>query len=58
MNLPNNLVTELKEIMKQDFNLNLNPKKAKSLARSLVSYFDLLAKIDFNNEHNHEKETF
>lgn len=49
MKLKNLTVLELKQILKEEFSLELNDKDIEKLAYSLVGYFDLLAKIDFRH---------
>jgi hypothetical protein len=43
-------ISELKQILKEEFNLSLDKKDLEKLAYSLVGYFDLLMKIDNRHE--------
>ena len=40
------LVEELRMIIKEDYQLDLEPQEASDVANTLVSFFELLAKID------------
>jgi len=44
--LTQELIIELKEILKDDFNLTLSIEEVKRIATVFLIYFDLLAKID------------
>ncbi len=46
------LLGELKLILKEEFNLELNQKNLTKFASSLVGYFDLLAKIHYREYQN------
>ncbi len=50
MKLKKKTVFELKQILKEEFNLKLSDKNLEKFAYSLVGYFDLLAKIDFRHK--------
>ncbi|OGM29420.1 hypothetical protein A2801_02270 [Candidatus Woesebacteria bacterium RIFCSPHIGHO2_01_FULL_41_10] len=43
------LINELKDILKDDFGLSLSVEEVKQIATVFISYFDLLAKIDSLN---------
>ncbi len=47
------LIIELKDILKDDFGLSLSIEEVQHIAVRFISYFDLLAKID---SHNHISE--
>ena len=47
MKLKKSTILELKQILKEEFNLILDRKNLEKLAYSLISYFGLLAKIDY-----------
>ena len=47
--LSQQLLDELKSIIKEDFNLQLSNKEVLDIANSLVSYFDLLDNIQQSN---------
>lgn len=40
------LIIELKDILKDDFGLSLSIEEVKQIAAVFISYFDLLVKID------------
>jgi len=40
------LVEELRLIIKEDYQVDLQPQEASDVANTLVSFFELLAKID------------
>lgn len=46
MRLKQTTILELKQILKEEFRLELNNKNLERFAHSLVGYFDLLAKIN------------
>mgnify|MGYP001567015453 FL=1 len=52
------LVEELRMIIKEDYQLDLEPQEASDVANTLVSFFELLAKIDSESEgeNNNEEE--
>lgn len=52
------LVEELRMIIKEDYQLNLELQEAADVANALVSFFELLAKIDSEpeGENNNEEE--
>ena len=52
------LVEELRLIIKQDYQVDLQPQEASDVANTLVSFFELLAKIDSESEgeNNNEEE--
>lgn len=43
------LINELKTIIKEDYGVELEQNEADEIANSLVNYFDLLAKIQIEN---------
>lgn len=43
------LVEELQMIIKQDYGVELLPQEVSEIANTLVGFFDLLAKIEFEN---------
>lgn len=43
------LLNELKEILEQDFGLKLSINEVSEIAAVLVSYFDTLAKINYQD---------
>lgn len=47
----NKLLAELKQILKEEFNVELSPKDLTKFSNSIVGYFDLLAKIDHRSKH-------
>jgi hypothetical protein len=51
--LKQELLNELREIVKEDFNKNLGDEELFEFGNTLLSYFELLAKIYFR-----EKESF
>ncbi len=50
MNLSQELLDELKDILREEFGKELSPKELFDMGNSMVLYFDLLAKINFRNE--------
>ena len=44
------LVEELRMIIKEDYQLDLEPQEASDVANTLVSLFELLLKIDSESE--------
>lgn len=46
------LLNELKQILLEEFNLNLDSKELTGFATSLIGYFDLLLKIDWRNRYD------
>ena len=46
MKLSKNTVLELKQILREEFNLYLNDQDLENLAHSLVGYFSLLKRIE------------
>jgi len=47
---------ELREIIKEDFGKNLNDKELFEFGSCLLSYFELLARISFQNQLNNSKK--
>lgn len=43
------LVEELRVIIKEDYQVDLQPQEASEIANSLVNFFELLAKIQFED---------
>jgi hypothetical protein len=48
--LSKELIKELMDILKEDFNLRLTEKEVVEVGNVLVNYFDLLAKINFSTK--------
>lgn len=48
--LSRKLINELKKILKEEYNLELNDGELNNLAYRLVGLFDLLAKLNFKEE--------
>lgn len=48
--LSKELINELKIILKEEFNLELNDVELTNLAHRLVGFFDLLAKLNFKEK--------
>ena len=44
------LVEELKMIIKEDYQVELQPEEASEIANSLVSFFNLLLKLESEND--------
>lgn len=44
------LLNELREILKEDFNLSLTIDEVAEIATVLVGYLDLLIKVNFENK--------
>ena len=44
------LVEELKMIIKEDYQVELQPEETSEIANSLVSFFNLLLKLESENE--------
>jgi hypothetical protein len=44
------LLNELKEILREDFNLTLSIDEVAEVALALIGYFDLLVKVNFENK--------
>ncbi len=44
------LLNELKTILQEEFNLKLSAEEVSKVANTLVSYFDLLIKINFSDK--------
>lgn len=55
MKLKKTTINELKEILKQEFNLSLTSKDLNKFAYSLIGLFDLLNRIE--NRHKFENRT-
>ncbi len=49
-------IEQLKKIMKENYGIELSIQKAMEMANALVSYFDLLAKLDYQNKINMEQD--
>lgn len=45
------LVEELRLIIKEDYQVDLQPQEASEVANTLVNFFNLLTKINFENTH-------
>lgn len=50
------LVEELRMIIKEDYQLGLEPQEASDVANTLVSFFELLVKIDSESEGENNNE--
>lgn len=50
MKISKDLVLELKQILKEEFNFDLKESDVEKLGYSLIGYFDLLAKIRYKHE--------
>lgn len=50
------LLEELKEIIKEEYGPDLEMEKISQIGNGLVDYFDLLAKIHHKNNQNYENE--
>ena len=50
MKLKKSTILELNQILKEEFNFELDKKDLEKLAYSLVGYFDLLAKIHYRHK--------
>lgn len=44
------LVEELKMIIKEDYQVELQPEEASEIANSLVNFFNLFTKIEYENQ--------
>jgi hypothetical protein len=55
--LKKELLNELKEIVKEDFNENLNDEELFEFGNSLLSYFELLAKIYFREKKSNKENS-
>lgn len=44
------LLEELRIIIKKDYKINLKPKEVSEIGNSLVSFFELLLKIESDNK--------
>lgn len=45
------LIEELRIIIKEDYQVDLQPQEASEVANTLVNFFNLLAKINFEDAH-------
>lgn len=50
------LLNELKEIIKEEYGQDLEVGKISQIGNGLVGYFDLLAKMHHENNQNNENE--
>lgn len=50
------LLDELREIIKEDYGQDLEMEKISQIGNGLVGYFDLLAKMHHENNQNNENE--
>lgn len=50
------LIEELKMIIKEDYQIDLQPQEASDVANTLVSFFELLAKIDSEPDDEEEDQ--
>ena len=48
------LLDELKTILKEDYGLELQQQAVAGIGNTLVSFFELLAKIDYEREDSNE----
>lgn len=44
------LIEELKMIIKEDYQVDLQPQEASEVANVMVNFFSLLTKIEFEND--------
>jgi hypothetical protein len=56
--LKKELLNELREIIKEEFNENLNEKELFEFGSNLLSYFELLAKIYFREKKSNEEKFY
>ena len=50
------LVEELRMIIREDYQLDLEPQEASEVANTLVDFFELLIKIDSSSQEENERE--
>jgi len=50
------LLNELQEIIKEEYGQDLDMDKISQIGNGLVGYFDLLAKMNHENNQNNENE--
>lgn len=53
--LSKELLNELKGILEEDYGLKLTIEEVTEVASVLVSYFDLLVKINYSNNNQYEQ---
>jgi hypothetical protein len=46
------LLEELKMIIKEDYQIELSPPILSEIGNNLVNFFDLLSKVDYENDQN------
>lgn len=51
VNVSNELILELQTIIKEDYDKELSTAEVSQIANDLVGYFDLLAKLQFQQDH-------
>ncbi len=56
MNLSQETIEELRQIIKEDYGVELTLAQATEIANNLVGYFDLLAKIPFKDIQKNEND--
>lgn len=44
------LLQELKQIIKEEYRVELNPKEVSNIGNTLVNFFELLAKIEYEDK--------
>jgi len=49
--LSQQLIDELRQIIKEDYKLDLPLSEAKDIANTLLGYFDTLLEIEYENDH-------
>jgi hypothetical protein len=52
----NELLQELKEIIKEEYGRNLSMEEVSEIGNGLVGYFDMLAKMNHENNQNNENK--
>lgn len=50
------LVEELRIIIKEEYQVDLEPEEASEIANTLVNFFNLLTKIEFESDKNQAEE--
>jgi hypothetical protein len=55
--LKKELLNELREIINEEFNENLNERELFEFGSNLLSYFELLAKIYFREKNSNEENS-
>lgn len=52
----NELLQKLKEIIKEEYGQDLEMEKVSQIGNGIIGYFDLLAKMDHENNQNNEND--